>query len=130
MIKITAHIGQDLYKTEIKSASNMIISDEPESAGGKDLGFAPKELLASSLAACTCITLRMYASRKEWDLTAITVEVTFEKDAAENKSKMMRNIQLFGNLDNAQKARLLNIADRCPMHQILTNPIQILTELN
>ncbi|MFV8342576.1 OsmC family protein [Flavobacterium sp. XS2P39] len=130
MIKITAHIGQDLYKTEIKSASNMIISDEPESAGGKDLGFAPKELLASSLAACTCITLRMYASRKEWDLTAIKVEVTFEKDAIENKSKMMRNIQLFGNLDNAQKARLLNIADRCPMHQILTNPIQILTELN
>lgn len=130
MIKITAHISQDLYKTEIKSASNMIISDEPESAGGKDLGFAPKELLASSLAACTCITLRMYASRKEWDLTAIKVEVTFEKDAIENKSKMMRNIQLFGNLDNAQKARLLNIADRCPMHQILTNPIQILTELN
>ena len=130
MITITAHIGQEFYKTEIKSASNTIISDEPESAGGKDLGFAPKELLASSLAACTCITLRMYASRKEWDLTAIKVEVTFEKDTIENKSKMMRNIQLFGNLDNAQKARLLNIADRCPMHQILSNPIQVLTELN
>ncbi|MFV5700070.1 OsmC family protein [Flavobacterium sp. ZT3R17] len=130
MIKITAHIGTELYKTEVKSASNTIISDEPESAGGKDLGFAPKELLASSLAACTCITLRMYANRKGWDLTDIKVEVTFEKDATENKSKMMRNIQLFGNLDNAQRARLLNIADRCPMHQILTNPIEITTELN
>jgi putative redox protein len=130
MIKITAHIGTELYKTEVKSASNTIISDEPESAGGKDLGFAPKELLASSLAACTCITLRMYANRKGWDLTDVKVEVTFEKDATENKSKIMRNIKLFGNLDDAQKARLLNIADRCPMHQILTNPIEITTELN
>ncbi|MFV5693684.1 OsmC family protein [Flavobacterium sp. LT1R49] len=130
MIKIKAHIGTELYKTEIESANNKIISDEPESAGGKDLGFAPKELLASSLAACTCITLRMYANRKAWDLTDVKVEVTFEKDATENKSKIMRNIQLFGNLDEAQKARLLNIADRCPMHQILTNPIEITTELN
>ncbi|MFV5700708.1 OsmC family protein [Flavobacterium sp. XS2P12] len=130
MIKIKAHIGTELYKTEIESANNKIISDEPESAGGKDLGFAPKELLASSLAACTCITLRMYANRKGWDLTDIKVEVTFEKDATENKSKIMRNIQLLGNLDNAQRARLLNIADRCPMHQILTNPIEITTELN
>ena len=130
MIKVTAHIGTENYKTEIKSASNTIISDEPESIGGKDLGFAPKELLASSLAACTCITLRMYANRKGWYLTDIKVEVTFEKDLTENKSKMMRNIQLFGNLDDIQKARLLNIADRCPMHQILTNPIEITTELN
>lgn len=130
MIKVTAHIGTENYKTEIKSASNTIISDEPESIGGKDLGFAPKELLASSLAACTCITLRMYANRKGWDLTDIKVEVTFEKDVTENKSKMMRNIQLFGNLDDTQKVRLLNIADRCPMHQILTNPIEITTELN
>lgn len=130
MIKVTAHIGTENYKTEIKSASNTIISDEPESIGGKDLGFAPKELLASSLAACTCITLRMYANRKGWDLTDIKVEVTFEKNVTENKSKMMRNIQLFGNLDDTQKVRLLNIADRCPMHQILTNPIEITTELN
>lgn len=130
MIKIKAHIGEERYKTEIKSANNTIISDEPESFGGKDLGFAPKELLASALAACTCITLRMYANRKGWDLTDIKVEVTFEKDPKENKSKMMRNIQFFGNLDQAQKTRLVNIADKCPMHQILTNPIEITTELN
>ncbi|MFV5685954.1 OsmC family protein [Flavobacterium sp. GB2R13] len=130
MIQIKAHIGTELYKTELESATNKIISDEPESAGGKDLGFAPKELLASALAACTCITLRMYANRKGWDLTDLKVEVTFEKDATENKSKIMRNIQLFGNLDDAQRTRLVNIADRCPMHQILTNPIEITTELN
>ena len=72
----------------------------------------------------------MYANRKGWDLTDIKVEVTFEKDPKENKSKMMRNIQFFGNLDQAQKTRLVNIADKCPMHQILTNPIEITTELN
>ncbi|MFV8372210.1 OsmC family protein [Flavobacterium sp. LB2P74] len=67
---------------------------------------------------------------KKWDLTDIKVEVTFEKDATENKSKIMRNIQLFGNLDDAQKTRLVDIADKCPMHQILTKPIEITTELN
>jgi putative redox protein len=129
MIHVTANIGEELYKTEIQSACNTIISDEPESAGGKDLGFAPKELLASSLAACTSITLRMYANRKGWDLKSVKVAVTFEKDPTENTSKMMRQIQLFGNLDAAQKTRLLNIADKCPLHQILTNPVEITTEL-
>lgn len=129
MIEITAHIGTSLYKTEIKSTTNTIISDEPESTGGKDLGFAPKELLASSLAACTCITLRMYANRKGWTLTDIKVQVTFEKDPIAHTSKMIRNIQLFGNLDDVQTTRLLHIADRCPMHQILSNPIEIATEL-
>ena len=130
MGKIKALIGTELYKTEIKSETNFIISDEPESSGGKDLGFAPKELLASSLAACTCITLRMYANRKGWDLTDVKVEVTFETDSVDNKFKIMRNIQLFGNLENDQKKRLINIADKCPIHKILTNPIEITTELN
>jgi putative redox protein len=130
MIKITAHIGAELYKTEVKSANNTIISDEPESAGGKDLGFAPKELLASSLAACTSITLRMYATRKGWNLTDVKVEVTFEENSTENKFNIIRNIQLFGDLDMDQKNRLLNIADKCPVHKILTNPIEITTELN
>jgi uncharacterized OsmC-like protein len=64
----------------------------------------------------------MYANRKGWNLTDIKVEVAFDKDPTESKSKIMRNIQLFKDLDNAQKARLLNIADRCPTHKILTNP--------
>ena len=130
MNKITANIGTELYKTEIESETNLIISDEPKSSGGQDLGFAPKELLASSLAACTCITLRMYANRKGWDLTDVKVEVTFETDSVENKFKIVRNIQLFGDLDADQKARLVNIADKCPIHKILSNPIEITTALN
>jgi putative redox protein len=129
MDKVTAHIGADLYKTEINSATHTIISDEPESAGGMDLGFAPNELLASSLAACTCITLRMYANRKGWKLTDVKVEVTLDIDPIENKAKIIRDIQLFGDLDNDQIARLLNIANKCPIHKILSNTIAISTIL-
>ena len=130
MNKITANIGTELYKTEIESETNLIISDEPKSSGGQDLGFAPNELLASSLAACTAITLRMYANRKGWELTDVKVEVSFETDSLENKFKIVRDIQLLGNLDEDQQARLLIIANKCPIHKILTNPIEITTELN
>ena len=130
MSKITAHTGNELYKSEIRSETNFIVSDEPESSGGKDLGFSPKELLAASLASCTGITLRMYANRKGWDLTDIKVEITFDTDSVDNKFKIIRNIILSGSLDDSQKARLLNIADKCPIHKIITNPIEITTELN
>ena len=130
MNKITANIGTELYKTEIESETNLIISDEPKSSGGQDLGFAPNELLASSLAACTAITLRMYANRKGWELTDVKVEVSFETDSLEKKFKIVRDIQLLGNLDEDQQARLLIIADKCPIHKILTNPIEITTALN
>ncbi len=130
MGKITANIGTELYKTEIESETNLIISDEPKSSGGQDLGFAPNELLASSLAACTAITLRMYANRKGWELTDVKVEVSFETNSVENKFKIVRDIQLLGNLDEDQQARLLIIANKCPIHKILTNPIEITTALN
>ena len=129
MTKIKAHIGAANYRTEIRSATNTIISDEPESAGGIDLGFSPYELLASSLAACTCITLRMYANRKGWELKDVKVEVYFEEETQENTTKITRTIELFGNLDQDQKDRLLNIANKCPIHKILSNTIEVKSEL-
>ena len=129
MEKITAHIGAAHYKTEIRSTTNTIISDEPENIGGTDLGFAPDELLAASLAACTCITLRMYADRKEWALHDVIVEIIFDKSTEENKTNIIRSIQLFGDLDNEQRIKLLDIADKCPMHKLLSNPTEIKTEL-
>ena len=129
MIKVTAHIGKELYKTEIKSDTNTIISDEPNTVGGKDLGFSPRELLASSLASCTSITLRMYANRKGWDLTDVKVEVDFEWNEDKSKSVINRRIALFGTLDDSQRERLLKIANNCPIHKILSNPIEIGTIL-
>ena len=130
MAKIQASIGSVLYKTEIKSATNSIISDEPVSAGGMDLGFSPEELLASALAACTCGTLRMYANRKGWvELTGINVAVEFSRNVQLNVSQMKRNIELVGELTEEQKARLLAIANKCPIHNALTHTITIDTEL-
>jgi putative redox protein len=130
MAQVTGSIGKELYRIELKSASgNTVIADEPESNGGKDLGFAPKELLAASLAACTAATLRMYADRKGWDLTEAKVDVELEWNAGENKTEIKRRVELSGNLDETQRARLLTIANSCPLHKILTHPIAIATEL-
>lgn len=127
--KINATIGKVLYRTEITANTNVLISDEPIDLGGKDAGFSPTELLASALAACTCATLRMYADRKQWPLESVEVEVTFDRNAQLNTSNLHRTIKVVGALDVAQKERLLTIANSCPLHKTLTNPITIASEL-
>ncbi len=130
MAKISSSIGKELYKIEIKSPTgNVVIADEPETLGGKDLGFSPNELLAGSLAACTAATLRMYADRKGWDLTAVNIKINLEWDEQANKTNISRELELIGNLDEAQKARLFSIAEKCPVHKMLSNPIEISTQL-
>lgn len=130
MAKITSTLKKERYKTEIRSSSgNVLISDEPESVGGKNLGFSPTELLASSLAACTSATLRMYADRKGWDLEEVKLEVSLEVNREDNKTEIHRKIQLIGNLDQTQRDRMLAIANACPVHKILSGTIAIQTDL-
>lgn len=129
MTSVHASIGRDKYKTEIKTRHHSIIADEPLDVGGKDLGFKPGELLAASIASCTGITLRMYADRKGWDLEETMIEVTVENNARKSASKINMNIRLFGNLDQAQRLRLLEIANNCPIHRMLESPILIQTVL-
>ena len=130
MAKISSHIGKELYKTEIASpGGNTLISDEPVENGGQNKGLSPTELLAASLAACTSVTLRMYADRKGWDLAEVNTHIELVRDEAVNKTAITRSIQLVGNLDETQTARLLAIANSCPVHKILSNPVEIKTEL-
>lgn len=129
MASVTAKIDQAHYATTLKSGQHQIITDEPLEEGGTDLGFSPDELLAAALSACTSITLRMYADRKAWPLKSVAVEVNFERDAESKTSLILRKIKLFGPLDAEQKQRLLQIADKCPVHQVLTNLITIQTEI-
>lgn len=130
MAKITSSIKNELYKVEIESPTgNIIIADEPVAQGGKDLGFSPKELLASALAACTSATLRMYADQKGWDLQEVKLEIGLKRDDKENKTVINRKLVLLGNLDETQRARLLKVANSCPIHKILSNPIDIETQL-
>lgn len=115
---------------KIKSPSgNIVIADEPIEKGGKDLGFSPKELLASALAACTSATVRMFADRKGWGLEEMKVNIELERNENENKTVINRKLEFIGNLDDTQKDRLLAVANACPVHKILTNPIEINTEL-
>lgn len=130
MASVTSTIKQQLYRIQIESPSgNVVISDEPLEMGGEDLGFSPTELLASSLAACTSATLRMYADKKGWDLKEVKLEIDLDWDDKANKTVISRKIQLLGSLDENQRERLFKVANACPVHKMLTNPIEINTEV-
>jgi len=123
-----ATIGNDVYRTELKARNHLVIADEPEDVGGKDLGPRPGDFYRMSLASCTAITLRMYANRKNFDVKQI--EVTVSTEEGEGKTILHTNIEISGTLDEAQRQRMLQIAKLCPVHKVLTNPIEIETKLN
>ena len=126
---ITATIGNRNYETVIQSESNTILADEPVSSGGTNKGFSPHELLSSALASCTCITLRMYADRKKWNLDNVISSVTITNDAKQNILTIHLKIELIGKLSTAERERLFEIAKHCPIHKVLINSITIETEL-
>jgi putative redox protein len=128
MTNISATIGKQPYKIEIKSPSgNLVIADEPVDKGGKNLGFSPKELLASALAACTGATVRMYADQKGWNLEELHIQVKLIEEG--DLSTFSRELELVGKLTVEQRARLLSVANACPVHKILTHTIKIETAL-
>ncbi len=137
--QVAASIGNDTYTTEIIAGNHLILADEPKEFGGNDFGPSPYGYLASALGACTAMTLRMYANRKKWNLEKVIVHVDHGKDHAPDSDKastfgrkidvFKREIELFGNLDEEQKARLLEIADKCPVHKTLESSSIIETKL-
>ncbi|PWJ21184.1 bifunctional alpha/beta hydrolase/OsmC family protein [Jannaschia seohaensis] len=111
-------------------------ADEPAAYGGTNLGMTPYQFLAASLGACTSMTLRMYARRKNWPLRHVSVDVSHDRmhaqdapSASERIDRFRRRISLLGPLDEAQRARLLEIADRCPVHRTLETGAHVETEL-
>lgn len=124
---VTAVIGREEYRTEVTSNEHTLVGDERTEAGGKNLGPGPGEFLMISLATCTAITLRMYANRKQWPVEKIKVQVGME--AIQKTTVFTRTIFIEGAVDDAQRARLLQIANACPIHKTLTNPIEIKTHL-
>lgn len=114
-----------------------VLADEPLAYGGTNKGMSPYGFLAAGLGACTSMTLRMYARRKNWPLTHVSVDITHDKvhaqDAETSKEvridRFRREIRLQGPLDEAQRARLLEIADKCPVHRTLETGAQVETVL-
>jgi putative redox protein len=129
MQTVKASIGREHYKTILQSDTNQIMADEPKELGGTDLGFSPDELMAASLAACTAITLRMYADRKQFPLDHAEVEVTVHWDKQERKTLLRKTLRFTGDLTAEQRQRLREIADKCPTHVAMLSPISIQTEL-
>jgi putative redox protein len=123
----SASIGTDQYKTDITLDNHTLTADEPVDNGGKDLGPSPGDFLRISLASCTAITLRMYANRKGFDISQIEVRVHMEQ--LDGKTIFHRQVNITGNFDEHQRKRMLQIANACPVHKILTNPIEVLTQI-
>ncbi len=127
--QVIAKLGSQGFTTEIMAGRHGLVADESEQLGGNDFGPSPYELLNSALGACTAMTLQMYARRKNWPLEEVKVHLSFDrsyKEDCENCADEDRKIghyevclELIGDLDDEQKQRLIEIAQRCPVHKSL-----------
>jgi putative redox protein len=122
-----AIIARDHYRTELITDSHTTYADEPDDLGGSDTAPSPGDLLRMSLASCTAITLRMYADRKQIAVSSIEVKVVSE--TVEGKTLLHAAVRIIGTLNDQQERRMLQIAKLCPIHKMLTNPIEIDTVL-
>ncbi len=131
--------AEDGFTTQMKVGNHHMLADEPESFGGNDFGPSPYELVSAGLAACTVMTLHMYAKRKGWPLENVEVHTSYSKTHAqdcedcENSSAKIdtfhRALKLTGALDDKQRERLVQIADKCPVHKTLHSETQVITSV-
>ena len=138
MSTIIAKIDQSKYKTVLTNNRHEIVGDEP-APFGTDLGPSPYDFLLMALGSCVAMTLRMYADRKQWDLREVEVHLTqervYHKDCEDCESTdgyihfITKKLKFIGDLDEAQRKRLLEISDKCPVNKTLLGEIKIHTEV-
>ena len=136
---IACERGTGRFALDLTAGPHRLLADEPRAVGGDDTGPTPYELLGAALAACTAMTLRLYAERKGWALGRITVAVRHAKvhaqDCADCETKdarldrFERVVEVAGEIPEEQRAKLLEIADKCPVHRTLEGPVQVVTRL-
>jgi putative redox protein len=127
MANMHARIGETDYAVTVNARRHTLVSDEPHALGGQDAGPAPYDLLLASLGSCTAITLRMYAKRKQWPLRAVQVDLHF--NGAAQPQRIERRLTVEGELNEEQRARLLEIAEKTPVTLSLKSGLAIHTEL-
>lgn len=116
---ISARLGSQNYLTEIQNGRHTFLGDEPAGNGGQDLGPDPFGFVLAGLALCKAATMRMYAQRKGWEVGDITVHIDLET-GPDMPAKFLTKVSFSGHLDEAQQKRMLQIADKCPTHRLLT----------
>jgi putative redox protein len=136
---LVAEAGDGRFTQIVRSGAHALIADEPAAAGGDDRGPGPYEFVLAGLGACTAMTVRLYAERKGWPLARVIVGLRHHKIHAEDCAdcetrsgridEIERWIAVEGDLDPEQRARLLEIADKCPVHRTLTGEIKIRSTL-
>ncbi|HTO44626.1 MAG TPA: OsmC family protein [Burkholderiales bacterium] len=135
--KVSVTAGRSKYVQDIAVGPHKLQADEPSDVGGGDAAPTPYELLLAALGACTSITVQMYAERRRWPLEGVHVELSYAKVHADDCAncdtevrtieQIEREISLLGDLSEEQRQRLMDIADRCPLHRTLTSQIEIRT---
>lgn len=137
--QVVAHLNlANNFTNQIQTERHSILADEPTSVGGDDLGFSPYELLNAALGACTTLTLKLYAERKKWNLREVKVYLSYARkhtddiDFETGKMGLVdyidKKVELIGDLDEEQRARLMEIASKCPVHRTLVNSVVIKTQ--
>ncbi|HYG06614.1 MAG TPA: OsmC family protein [Stenotrophomonas sp.] len=125
---VTAHSAAAPYLTELSDGVHTWRSDTPAANGGADAAADPESLVLGALGACTAMTVRMYAARKQWPLQGVEVQLRYtHRDAG--STRIAREITLTGPLDVTQRTRLLEIAEKCPIHRLLTGEVVIDTTM-
>lgn len=123
-----AHIGRDTYHTRIEVGGHALVGDEPERNGGANTGPAPYDFLLAGLGACTVITLRMYADRKQWPVESVAVALHLAP-GDDGTLLVKRVLTIAGGVDDAQKARMVEIAEKTPVTLTLKAGLRIDTSL-
>ncbi|AEV33036.1 putative redox protein, regulator of disulfide bond formation [Owenweeksia hongkongensis DSM 17368] len=137
--QVVVRLNDGPFLTEILAGKYHILADEPKSVGGEDLGPSPYELVSAGLGACTAMTIKMYANRKDWPLKEVKVHLSYDNsyfedikhcDSEERKiGKFIRIIEVEGDLDEKQRERILQIANKCPVHKTLESSSEVETKL-
>lgn len=131
-----SYVPGTTYQTRIDTSDLTLVGDEPIASGGTGLGPSPYDLLLASLGHCTILTILLYARRKEWPIAAVSVRATHERIVVEAQGegentrrkveRIVQEIALDGDLDSEQRARLMEIAGKCPVHRTLTGDLEII----
>jgi putative redox protein len=123
MREVLVRTGEGKFQQRVVIGPHEKLADEPKELGGDDSGPGPFEYVLAGLGACTSMTVKLYADRKSWPLHAVHVSLSMQK--LEDGHRLQRSIQLEGDLTEEQRTRLLEIANKCPVHKMLTGKIEI-----